>query len=111
MKRAVSAIAFFLLGLLISWQSALLSIRLADKFDWPLFQSYKYGCRDLEHCHSSWWGNILIVLSIFGPALVWGCIGFTRFKSFGKRTLVTSILVLIAATNMFYAALYAFVFP
>jgi hypothetical protein len=107
MKRAMWSVAFFAVGLLASWQSALLSNEIGDKFAWPVVRLH--GCWDVEHCRIAPWGYALILLSLSGPALLWACVGFRRSGNWNKKRFILEIIALLVATMLFYLLLYALV--
>jgi hypothetical protein len=108
MRRAAWFIAFFAIGLLASWQSALLGNWMADRFSWPLIHLHTRGCWDVEHCRIAWWGYGVILASIIGPAVLWGYVGFRHAGNRNMRGLAIAIAGLLALTVLFYLACYAF---
>lgn len=73
-KQAAWSVAYLAVGLLISWQSALLASRLADRYSWPLIDSRWHGCWDFEQCSVSWLGYaaaFLFFLDRLPPGVSW----------------------------------------
>ncbi|MDQ7977985.1 hypothetical protein QYH69_12110 [Paraburkholderia sp. SARCC-3016] len=94
-------------GLFASRQSALLGAWIAGVLAWPVI--HPRGCWDIEHCRVTLWGYALILLSLFGPALLWAYVGFQQGGQRSGRKFVLTLVTLWITTVMFYLFLYALV--
>jgi hypothetical protein len=111
MRRAAVCVVFLMAGILTSWLSLTIASRLAVRFSWPLFDTRWHGCWDAERCGNSWLGNVMITVSIIGPALVWATAGYWQAGERASLRLAARALLMAVATLMFYLMLYVAVWP
>jgi hypothetical protein len=93
------------MGLLVSWGAVLVCNRIADKYAGPIVRLH--GCRDVEHCRIPPWGYAVILLSLFGNALLWGYVGFQQAIGWNPRAVVSLVSALPVTTVLFYLLYYA----
>jgi len=72
MRRFLAAISAIALGLLVTSACGYLN----GHINWPISQTRKHRCYDIEHCNVPWWIIVLFVGMIFGPSLVYGVVAF-----------------------------------
>lgn len=78
MKRILATIAAVILGLLVTWACGYAT----SHINWPVSQTPRQGCYEIDHCNVPWWIIVLFLTAICGPAAVYGLVGFVGA---GKR--------------------------
>lgn len=111
MKRAAVSALYLAVGLIASWQFALLASRIAERFSWPLISTHWHGCWDIEHCQVAVWGYAIIGLFVFGPSALWTIIGFLQAQRLDLARYLATTLILTAVTAVFYLSFYIALWP
>ena len=106
MKRAGLSVLYLAVGLLASWQFAVLVSKLAQRFSWPLISTRWHGCWDIEHCIVPWWTYAIMAMFIVGPGVGWAIVGFWLGRRITLCRLAASATILTLATAFFYVVFF-----
>lgn len=111
MRRTACSVGYIVIGLLVSWRSALFASRFTDKHSWPPAYDHWHRCWDIEHCSVSWPGYAAIFVFIFAPVVAWALVGFSQARTLTVSRAFVSASILTLGTVLFYVGFYGAVWP
>ncbi len=108
MRKRLSALSFFVVGLFVTWVACWGGSHMEYRFPLKRLATASNGCSEIDMCSPPWWVIFLFVAYLFGPAVVWSIAGWKAAANNYSRTRYAAVVcVLSLMTGLFFLAGYA----